>query len=270
MYVDSHCHLSFPELHDALPEIRARHGRPRRSTARCASAPRWRNSTRCTRWRWRTTTSGARVGVHPDNEGVPSRRCDDLRATAPRCRAWWRSARPGWTTTGSNGRSVAEMDWQRERFRTHIRAARRPGCRWSSTRGSASDDTLALILREEGRGACAAASSTASPRPREVAAAALDLGFYISFSGILTFRNAEDLREVARAGAAGPLPDRDRQPLSGAGAVPRQDQPPGLRRRTSRPSWPSSKGCRSPRWHAPPAPISSGCSACRRRRRTTP
>ncbi|MGH8856844.1 MAG: TatD family hydrolase, partial [Polaromonas sp.] len=99
-------------------------------------------------------------------------------------------------------------EWQRERFRVHIRAARQTGKPLVIHTRSASDDTLA-ILKEEGEGIGGGAGQAGSPRraggvfhcfteTRAVARAALDLGFYISFSGILTFKNAADLREVAQ------------------------------------------------------------------------
>jgi TatD DNase family protein len=93
-----------------------------------------------------------------------------------------------------NGRSVDDMQWQRERFRIHIRAALASTKPLVIHTRSASTDTLS-ILREEGgaNGVFHCFTETA-----EVARAALDLGFFISFSGIVTFRNAEDLREVAR------------------------------------------------------------------------
>ena len=88
------------------------------------------------------------------------------------------------------------MAWQRERFRIHIRAARTTGLPLVVHTRNASADTLA-ILREEGagevRGVFHCFTETA-----EVARAALELGFHISFSGILTFRNAQELRDVAR------------------------------------------------------------------------
>ena len=91
------------------------------------------------------------------------------------------------------------MEWQRGRFRTHIRAARQLSKPLVIHTRSASDDTLA-ILREEGEdGAPGAAGGVfhCFTETMAVARAALDLGFYISFSGILTFKNAVDLREVA-------------------------------------------------------------------------
>jgi len=99
---------------------------------------------------------------------------------------------------------VADMAWQRDRYRVHINAARQTDLPLVIHTRSASDDTLA-ILKESG--GFASATGTGLPRARgvfhcftetlAVARAALDLGFYISLSGILTFKNASDLREVA-------------------------------------------------------------------------
>ncbi|MGP1685184.1 MAG: TatD family hydrolase, partial [Giesbergeria sp.] len=97
------------------------------------------------------------------------------------------------------GRSIADLEWQRERFRTHIRAARAAGLPLVIHTRSASDDTLA-ILREEMQGEAAHQASGVFhcfTESAAVARAALDLGFYISFSGIITFKNAQDLRDVA-------------------------------------------------------------------------
>jgi TatD DNase family protein len=95
-----------------------------------------------------------------------------------------------------NGRSLEQMAWQRERFRVHVRAARACGLPLVVHTRSASADTLALLAEEGGgevRGVFHCFTET-----MEVARAALALGFHISFSGILTFRNAEELRSVAR------------------------------------------------------------------------
>jgi TatD DNase family protein len=98
------------------------------------------------------------------------------------------------------GRSIADLEWQRERFRTHIRAAHR--CRKPliiHTRAS-SADTIA-ILKEEGEDGSAGSVGGVFhcfTETAEVARAALDLGFHVSFSGIITFKSAADLREVAR------------------------------------------------------------------------
>jgi TatD DNase family protein len=88
------------------------------------------------------------------------------------------------------------MAWQRERYRVHIRAARAARRPLVIHTRSASDDTL-FIAREEGAGVAGGVFHCFT-ETLQVARAALDLGFHISFSGIVTFRNAEDLREVAR------------------------------------------------------------------------
>jgi TatD DNase family protein len=88
------------------------------------------------------------------------------------------------------------MAWQRDRFAIHIAAAHATGLPLVVHTRSASTDTLEM-LRSDGRGAVGGVFHCFT-ETAEVARAALDLGFYISFSGILTFRNAEELRDVAR------------------------------------------------------------------------
>jgi TatD DNase family protein len=114
-----------------------------------------------------------------------------------------------------NGRTVADMQWQRDRFATHIAAARAVDLPLVVHTRSASEDTMHMLRELGGYGSVdaagtgeslAAGNGAALPRARgvlhcfteslEVAKAALDIGFYISFSGIITFKNAADLREV--------------------------------------------------------------------------
>jgi len=201
MFVDSHCHLSFPELRARLPAILSDMAEAQVAAALCicttmeefadvlavaASAPHL----------W------ASVGVHPDNEGVTE---PDLAAL---CEAACSHpdkviaiGETGLDYFRLNGRSVADMAWQRERFRVHIRAARDTGLPLVVHTRASSADTL-QILRDEGAGQGGAGGVRGVfhcfTETLDVARAALDLGFYISLSGILTFRNAEDLREVAR------------------------------------------------------------------------
>ncbi len=192
MFFDSHCHLSFPELRTRWSEIRAEMRAAQVDRALCI----------CTTLEEFDTVHAiamadealwASAGVHPDNEGVREPSLDDLLALA---------RRPKVVAIGETGldyyrlgdRSVADMAWQRERFRVHIRASLATGLPLVIHTRSASADTLA-ILREEGarQGVFHCFTETA-----EVARAALDMGFYISFSGILTFKAANELREVAR------------------------------------------------------------------------
>jgi TatD DNase family protein len=194
MFVDSHCHLSFPDFAGRMPEIRAA----------MAAAGVVRALTICTTLEeFETVHALARdhpelwctVGVHPDNEGVAEPTLADLleRAARPRVVA---IGETGLDYYRLNGRSVAEMEWQRERFRVHIRAARATGLPLVVHTRSAGDDTVA-ILQQEGGGAVRGVFHCFT-ETQPVADAALALGFHISFSGILTFRNAEALRDVAR------------------------------------------------------------------------
>jgi TatD DNase family protein len=96
-------------------------------------------------------------------------------------------------------RTVADMEWQRGRFRTHIHAARQLEKPLVIHTRSASQDTIG-ILKEEGEDGSAGSAGGVFhcfTETKQVARAALDLGFYISFSGILTFKTAQDLRDVA-------------------------------------------------------------------------
>jgi TatD DNase family protein len=140
----------------------------------------------------------ASAGVHPDNEGVAEPTLHDLLrlGALPKVVA---IGETGLDYYRLNGRSIADMEWQRERFRVHIRAARQLRKPLVIHTRSSSADTLA-ILREEGEtGGAGSAGGVfhCFTESMEVARAALDLGFYISFSGILTFKTAQDLRDVA-------------------------------------------------------------------------
>ncbi len=138
------------------------------------------------------------VGVHPDNEDVQEPSLDDLleRGRMNRVLA---VGETGLDYYRLNGRTFADMEWQRERFRIHIRAARQLNKPLVIHTRSASEDTL-RILREEGEDGSARSAGGVFhcfTESAEVAKAALDLGFYISFSGILTFKTAQELRDVA-------------------------------------------------------------------------
>jgi TatD DNase family protein len=193
MYVDSHCHLTFEGLADRIGDVRAAMAAAQvdRALVICTTLEEF---PRVHALATSHDNFWCSAGVHPDNEGVQEPSLEDLLTLAalPRVVA---IGETGLDYYRLNGRSIADdMQWQRERYRTHIRAARASDKPLVIHTRSASADTLA-ILREEGgaSGVFHCFTETA-----EVARAALDLGFYISFSGIVTFRNAEDLREVAR------------------------------------------------------------------------
>ena len=192
MYVDSHCHLTFEGLAERIGEVRDAMALAQvdRALVICTTIEEFG---RVHALALAHDNFWCSVGVHPDTEGGYEPSVDDLlaRAALPRVVA---IGETGLDYYRLNGRSVADMAWQRERFRVHIRAARASGKPLIVHTRSASADTLS-ILREEGAstGVFHCFTETA-----EVARAALDLGFFISFSGIVTFRNAQDLREVAR------------------------------------------------------------------------
>lgn len=194
MFVDSHCHLSFPELRDRIDDIRAAMHEAGVDRALCICTTLEEFPT-VHELALRHAEFSASVGVHPDNEDVqePDEALLVELASGPKVVA---IGETGLDYYRLNGRSVAEMAWQRERFRVHIRAARACGLPLVVHTRAAGEDTIAL-LREEGAGHVAGVLHCFT-ETRAVAEAALDLGLYISFSGILSFRNADALREVAR------------------------------------------------------------------------
>jgi TatD DNase family protein len=194
MYVDSHCHLSFPELATRIDDIRAAMATAGVDRALCICTT-MEEFSAVHALALRYDNFWASAGVHPDSEGVAEPRVADLIALAGRPRVV-AIGETGLDYYRLNGRSVAEMAWQRERFRVHIRAALASALPLVVHTRSASVDTLA-ILREEGASAVGGVFHCFT-ETAEVARAALDLGFHVSFSGILTFRNAQELRDVAR------------------------------------------------------------------------
>ena len=198
MYVDSHCHLTFEGLADRIDDVRAamRAAEVDRALVICTTLEEFE---RVHALAVAHDNFWCSAGVHPDNEGVREPTVDELLALAERPKVV-AIGETGLDYYRLNGRSVADMQWQRDRFVAHIRAARTCAKPLVIHTRSASADTLS-ILREEGAqgpGAAATGVFHCFTETAEVARAALDLGFFISFSGIVTFRNAEDLREVAR------------------------------------------------------------------------
>lgn len=205
MFTDSHCHLSFPELHQQLPTILAAMAQAQvdRALCICTTLEEFEEVHGLAR---NNANLWCTVGVHPDNEGVQEPTLDDLLT---------RARRPRVVGIGETGldyyrlgdRTVSDMAWQRERYLTHIRAGRALDLPLVIHTRSASEDTLA-ILRDNGGFRGGSSTEEGQIRSRgvfhcftetaDVARAALDLDFYISFSGIITFRNAADLREVVR------------------------------------------------------------------------
>jgi TatD DNase family protein len=191
MLVDSHCHLDFPELQADLSGVMSRMSDNGVSHALTISTtlqtfPAVREVARSHANLWCT------AGVHPD-ERRDGREVDidELLELA---------GDPKVVGIGETGldyfRVEGETEWQRERFRTHIRAARRCGKPLVIHTRASADDTL-RIMREEGAGEVGGVMHCFT-EAWEVAEAAMAQGFHISFSGIVTFKNAKDLQEVAK------------------------------------------------------------------------
>ncbi len=189
MYVDSHCHLDFPELSDRLPEVLANMAAAEVEHALCVSVTLedWPRVAALARNHPQLSAS---VGVHPDNSGVEEPSVQQLVRL---------SRTEKIVAIGETGldyfRATGDLTWQRERFRTHIRAARECGKPLIIHTRAAAEDTI-RIMREEGA-AEAGGVMHCFTESWETAQAALELGFHISMSGIVTFRNAAVVRDVA-------------------------------------------------------------------------
>ena len=189
-YVDSHCHIDFPELSanidDVLMQMRANDV----AAALCVSVN-LKDFPRVLALAEQHSNLYASVGVHPDYEDAPEPGVAQLVDLA---------RHPRIVAIGETGldyyRLKGDLEWQRERFRTHIRAARASGKPLIIHTREASADTL-RIMREE-KADEAGGVMHCFTETWQVAEAALSLGFYISFSGIVTFRNAKQLKEVAQ------------------------------------------------------------------------
>jgi TatD DNase family protein len=197
VFTDSHCHLAFPELIETLPAIRQAMAGAQVTRALCICTT-LEEFPQVHQLALDYANFWASAGVHPDNEGVAEPSLDELLRLGglPKVIA---IGETGLDYYRLNGRSIADMEWQRERFRLHIRAARQLQKPLVIHTRSSSADTLAL-LREEGEtggAGCAGGVFHCFTESMEVARAALDMGFYISFSGIVTFKTAQDLRDVA-------------------------------------------------------------------------
>jgi TatD DNase family protein len=191
VFVDSHCHLDFPVLADRLPQVLDAMRAQRVTHALCISValetlPRVLDLARA------HDNLYATVGVHPDQKDCPDPTVVELVELA---------ARPKVVAIGETGLDYywhkGDLEWQRERFRRHIRAARECGKPLVIHTREAAQDTLTL-MREEGAAEVGGVMHCFT-ESLEVARGAMALGFHISFSGIVTFKNALALKAVAQA-----------------------------------------------------------------------
>jgi TatD DNase family protein len=195
MYIDSHCHIDFPELAARMPEVLAKMEENKVTHALCVSVD-LPDFPRVLALAEQYPHIYASVGVHPDYEDTPEPTVEQLVGLAQH---------PKIIAIGETGldyyRLEGDLEWQRERFRVHIRASRATAKPLIIHTRAASEDTI-RIMREEGAGVQeggAAGVMHCFTESLQVAEAALELGFYISFSGIVTFKSARDLQAVARA-----------------------------------------------------------------------
>ncbi len=191
MFIDSHCHINFPDLAGRLPEVFDLMAKNGVSHALCIGVE-LEKFPEILALAEAHPNVYASVGVHPDHEDCSEPTVEELVALADH---------PKVVAIGETGldyfRLTGDLEWQRARFRTHIRAARRSGKPLVIHTRAAADDTLRL-MHEESAGEAGGVMHCFT-ESLAVAEAAIGMGFYISFSGIVTFKNAAALREVAAA-----------------------------------------------------------------------
>ncbi len=190
MLVDSHCHLNFPELASNIDAVRAAMLENQVGHALLISVTLEKFPEVLTLAE-QYPNFFATVGVHPDYEDEPPFNVETLVELAKH---------PKVVGIGETGldyfRLTGDLTWQRERFRTHIRAAIKADLPLIIHTRSAAEDTL-RIMREENAHAVGGVMHCFT-ESIEVAMRAIEMGFYISFSGIVTFKNAAALKEVAQ------------------------------------------------------------------------
>lgn len=190
MFVDSHCHLDFPELRDDLTGVLDAMREARVTHALCIGVEMdaW---PKVHALALEHANLYASVGVHPDYEDLDEPTVDLLVS---------RAHEPKVVAIGETGldyfRRSGDLEWQRRRFRTHIRAAREAKRPLVIHTRAAADDTIAIMREEHAEDA--GGVMHCFTETFEVAKRAMDLGFHISFSGIVTFRNAQELKDVAK------------------------------------------------------------------------
>ncbi len=190
MLVDSHCHLNFPELLANLPAIKQSMQDNEVGHALCISVT-LPDFPQVLALAENNDNFYASVGVHPDYENIEEPSVEGLLALANH---------PKVVAIGETGldyfRLTGDLEWQRTRFRTHIRAAIACGKPLVIHTRSAAEDTL-RIMREENAELVGGVMHCFTEN-LDVAMQAIALGFYISFSGIVTFKNAQSIKDVAR------------------------------------------------------------------------
>ena len=190
MYIDSHCHINFPELNQKIDEVLKNMESNKISHALCVSVTLDKINEILDLTR-QYSNIYASVGVHPDYEDIKEPDIDTL---------FKYSKDEKVIAIGETGldyfRLKGDLSWQRDRFRTHIRAAIKSKLPLIIHTRKAPDDTISIMKEEAANSATGVMHCFTESY--EMAKKAIDLGFYISFSGIITFKNAETLRETVK------------------------------------------------------------------------
>jgi TatD DNase family protein len=191
MFIDSHCHINFPDLVAREAEVIANMRANQVTHALCVSVELDRYP-EVLAMAERHSNVFASVGVHPDYENITEPTVAQLVTLAEHPRV---------VAIGETGldyfRLTGDLEWQRERFRTHIRAAKLAKKPLIIHTRSAAEDTL-RIMQEEGAAEVGGVMHCFT-ESLAVAEAAIAMNFYISFSGIVTFKKAVELKAVAQA-----------------------------------------------------------------------
>ncbi len=189
-FIDSHCHINFPELAENITDVLAQMQHNEVVGALCVSVN-LADFPQVLALAEQHQNIFASVGVHPDYEGVEEPDVARLVDLAQHQKV---------VAIGETGldyfRLKGNLEWQRARFRTHIRAARECCKPLIVHTREAAQDTLRL-MEEEGASQVGGVMHCFT-ETWEVAEAALAMGFYISFSGIVTFKKATQIKEVAQ------------------------------------------------------------------------
>jgi TatD DNase family protein len=190
MFVDSHCHLNFPELRSNLAEILSNMQNNNVSHALCVSVEldKFPEIIELVK---NHNHLYASIGVHPDYENITEPSVEEIIDLAKH---------PKVVAIGETGldyyRLKGDLKWQKKRFINHIHAANQTKLPLIIHSRDAREDTI-NILKSEKKDATNGVLHCFT-ETYEMAKKAIDMDFYISFSGIVTFKNALDLKETAK------------------------------------------------------------------------
>lgn len=186
--IDSHCHINFNGLHDRLPEIfdNMRQNHVKQALAISVSRQTFSEVLHIAE---QYPHIFATIGVHPDDKTAKEFSLDELISYAQH---------PKVVGIGETGLDYhwcnGDLTWQHNRFIAHIQAAKESNLPLVIHTRKAAEDTMRLLAENNAQKAVIHCFS----EDIRIAKIALDLGYYISFSGILTFKNAKDIQAAAQ------------------------------------------------------------------------